>query len=57
MLVNKKINDMITWKAGMAFGSMNEFRTIVREYGIKERRVVYFVTNDGDRCQVKCDKG
>lgn len=32
---NFKKNEMIRWKAGMSFVSMTEFRTIVREYGIR----------------------
>ncbi|XP_074357152.1 uncharacterized protein LOC141696904 [Apium graveolens] len=36
---------------------MDEFRSMVREYGIKERRSVKFGANDPKRCQVKCEDG
>ncbi|XP_074356516.1 uncharacterized protein LOC141696247 [Apium graveolens] len=35
--------------------SMQEFRDAVREYGIKDRRGIQFVTNDALRCQVCCE--
>ncbi|WOH15202.1 hypothetical protein DCAR_0934739 [Daucus carota subsp. sativus] len=34
---------------------MGEFREAVREYGIKERRGVQFITSDASRCQVCCE--
>lgn len=40
---------------GMKFASMTEFRDVVRQYGVKERRGVQFVTNDAKRCYVCCE--
>ncbi|KAK1403881.1 hypothetical protein POM88_003486 [Heracleum sosnowskyi] len=34
---------------GMAFVNIDEFRSLVGEYGIKERRAVKFGANDGNR--------
>lgn len=45
----------INWHVGMKFASMQEFRDTVREYGIKERRGVKFVTSDASNCQVCCE--
>lgn len=39
----------------MKFGSMTEFRICVRDYGLKERRAVHFITNDANRCAVGCE--
>lgn len=41
----------------MAFINMEEFRSSVRRYGLEDRRAVHFVTNEPDRCQVKCETG
>lgn len=46
----------IKFHVGMRFLCMQEFRTIVREYGLKERRAIYFVKNDARRCQVICEE-
>ena len=48
-------NNVINWQVGMKFASLQEFRDTVREYGIKDRRGVQFVTNDAQRCQVCCE--
>ena len=47
----------IKWEVGMEFVNMDEFRKLVREYGIKERRAVKLHANDVNRCQVKCEPG
>ena len=36
---------------------MEEFRMVMRDYALKERRAIIFVTNDPVRCQVKCENG
>lgn len=41
----------------MEFMNMDEFRSMEREYGIKERRAIRFGANDPNRCQVKCEPG
>lgn len=41
----------------MAFVNMDDFRSMVREYEIKERRVIKFGANYANRCQVKCVPG
>lgn len=46
----------IKFSPGMRFGTMDEFRKAVRDYGIAERRAVLFYHNDQDRCQVVCEK-
>ena len=46
----------IKFYVGMRFLCMQEFRTLVREYGVKERRGIYFVKNDALRCQVICEE-
>lgn len=51
---NKKIS-AIRFSPGMRFISMDEFRKVVRDYGIAERRKVKLNTNDTDRCQVICE--
>lgn len=40
---------------GMKFVSMDEFRRVVREYGVKYRRAICFGHNDRKRCQVRCE--
>lgn len=30
---------------------------MVREYGVRERRALHFITNDSKRVQVGCEKG
>lgn len=53
----KKITDGgIKFSPGMRFGSMDEFRKAVRDYGIHERRAVQFNHNDIDRAQVVCEE-
>lgn len=42
-------DDNIKWEVGMKFSSLAEFRDVVRQYGIKERRGEQFVTNDAKR--------
>ena len=44
----------IKWEVGQKFVNMDEFRDLVRQYGLEERREVQFVTNDKNRCQVVC---
>lgn len=41
----------------MKFASMEEFRKVVREYDIRERRAIHFIKNDQHRCQVGCENG
>lgn len=54
---NPNRNDSIKFEIGEKFSSMEEFRSAVKEYGIKERRKVHFITNDNDRIQVGCEPG
>ena len=51
----KKITDGIKFSPGMRFGSMEEFRRAVTDYGLSERRAVQFNTNDPHRAQVVCE--
>ena len=48
-------DDIIRWEVGMKFGSMGEFREVVRQYGVRDRRGIQFVTSDTKRCQVCCE--
>ncbi|XP_074330150.1 uncharacterized protein LOC141667524 [Apium graveolens] len=47
----------IKFKIGMKFLSMDEFRSTLRQYGLNDRRAVYFVKNDSQRCQIICEQG
>lgn len=46
----------IKFHVGMRFLCMQEFRMLVREYGLKERRGIYFIKNNAQRCQVICEE-
>ncbi|KAK1376359.1 hypothetical protein POM88_032552 [Heracleum sosnowskyi] len=46
----------IKFEAGLRFLSMDGFRTTVRQYGLNERRAIYFAKNDSQRCQVICEE-
>ncbi|XP_074364440.1 uncharacterized protein LOC141705338 [Apium graveolens] len=48
-------DNVVNWHVGMKFASMQEFRDVVREYGIKDIRGIQLVTNDALRCQVCCE--
>ncbi|XP_074328392.1 uncharacterized protein LOC141666301 [Apium graveolens] len=45
-------DEIIRWQVGMKFRCMAEFRDAVRQYGIRDRRGIQFVTSDSKRCQV-----
>ena len=36
---------------------MDDFRSTIRQYGLNDRRAVYFAKNDSQRCQVICEEG
>lgn len=55
VVYNPKKDVGIKFSPGMRFVSMDEFRRVVRDYGIAERRAVQFLTNDNERCQVICE--
>ncbi|KAL8144883.1 hypothetical protein AgCh_003185 [Apium graveolens] len=42
-------DEIMRWRVGMKFGSMAEFRDVVRQYGIRDRRGNQFVTSDSKR--------
>ncbi|KAL8112935.1 hypothetical protein AgCh_020304 [Apium graveolens] len=48
-------DEIMRWQVGMKFGSMEEFRDAVRQYGIRDRKGIQFVTSDSKRCQVCCE--
>lgn len=50
-----KKDGVLKWHVGMKFASMAEFRDAVRQYGIRDRWAIQFVTNDPKRCQVYCE--
>nr|XP_017225113.1 PREDICTED: uncharacterized protein LOC108201329 [Daucus carota subsp. sativus] len=56
-LYNENKDGPFKFEIGMKFSSMEEFRTAVREYDVRERRALHFITNDNDRVQVGCEKG
>lgn len=56
-VTSRKRKGKIKWEVGMAFVNIDEFRSMVREYGIKERRSIVFGGNDANRCHVKCESG
>ncbi|KAL8089715.1 hypothetical protein AgCh_039267 [Apium graveolens] len=47
----------VKFKVGLKFLSMSEFRSTVRQYGLNERRAVYFAKNDSQRWKVICEEG
>ncbi|XP_074346686.1 uncharacterized protein LOC141685490 [Apium graveolens] len=47
----RSIGGVPRWEVGQKFVNMAEFRDQVRTYGVSERRVVRFITNDARRCQ------
>ena len=49
-------NKPVKFSPGMKFGTMEEFRKAVIDYGIAERRAVQYSHNDIYRCQVVCEK-
>lgn len=51
------IAERIKFYIGMQSVAMEEFRTVVKDYGISERRAIQLTTNDPNRCQVKCETG
>lgn len=46
---------MVNFVSGMKFTSMEQFRIVVRDYGIKKRRGIKFLTNDAHRAQLVCE--
>lgn len=53
---NENKYNHVTFSVGMKFASMEKFRFVVREYGIRERRAIHFIINDLDRVHVGCKK-
>ena len=39
---------------GMLFTTVQEFRKVVREYGIKNGHNFHFIKNESDRVRVRC---